>query len=361
MVQQVVDAKTFVEGLKEGKVIEPADVIADNAALRGKKGADPKPLNGKEATDKKTPPAAATKNDAASDPDDVAGEDGLTPREKRELTTKMQAAIGKRVRLQKEAEEFAAEQYNGRRLAEQELERIERENRRLQAQIGGQPAEGTSAIATAPNRENFASEIEYINAMVDWRVSQQLAKAQAEDTKRAQQKYFEEVRAQGIARVQKAMELVPDYRELAENARSSDVMVPEHIGLYMQESPMLAELGYYFLKNPSKMEELAKMPAGTSLVALGKIEAILKPFEKAQAPSKANGKDSSLPSDDGKKPSTETGTVVPSRPRAGAPITPLTDSSAGQSSKPLSEMTYAEAVNDWEKRTGRSLSLRKRH
>src|SRR5271154_3092167 len=69
------------------------------------------------------------------DKDDVEGEDGLTPHQKRELTQKMQVAIGKKHRALKDAEEFATEQYNERRLAEQRAEAFQNEINALKTQL----------------------------------------------------------------------------------------------------------------------------------------------------------------------------------------------------------------------------------
>ena len=60
------------------------------------------------------------------DPDDIEGDDGLTPRQKREYTEQMQKTIGKKHRKQMEAEEFALAQYNEKTLAEQRAEHGER-------------------------------------------------------------------------------------------------------------------------------------------------------------------------------------------------------------------------------------------
>ena len=49
--------------------------------------------------------------------DDKEGADGLTPREKRELTSKMLKSIGKRVAQRKAAEEFADAQYQEKKAA----------------------------------------------------------------------------------------------------------------------------------------------------------------------------------------------------------------------------------------------------
>ena len=64
--------------------------------------------NEPEAPVEETEAPAEKASPEAPESDDVEGEDGLSPREKRELTAKMQKAIGKRTIALREAEEFAA-------------------------------------------------------------------------------------------------------------------------------------------------------------------------------------------------------------------------------------------------------------
>src|ERR1700677_4737253 len=133
---------------------------------------------------------------AGTESDDIEGDDGLTPRQKRELTAKMQSAIGKKHRQAKEAEEFATEQYNTRRLAEQRAEELARENARLKAEATPPPKEPTK-----PERQNFKTEDEFRDALIDFQVDQRLKEEKEKDAKAAAEKRQAEIEVTARARI----------------------------------------------------------------------------------------------------------------------------------------------------------------
>ena len=274
-------------------------------------------------------------------------EDGLTEDERRDLTSKMQRAVGKRHRQMREAQEESAKERSERLSAERRAEDAERELAALRA-----PKEAEAP--KEPQRADFASDELYRDALFDFRVDQrvgaQLARDREAAEKRTRESEMERIRAQASERLSRALELVPDYQEVTEAA---DAIVPPHIAGYMQESDMLAELGYHFAKHPEVLERLSALRPDRSLVELGKIEDKLQPFEKAQAASKVQPKN-------GDKPSTTDDS--PSLPRVSAPvIRPLTTRGAPQVEKSESEMDATETRKLFEKRNGVSLSRRQRH
>jgi hypothetical protein len=305
--------------------------------------------NGADADVSKTGAEGSESNAQGVEADDIEGEDGLTPRQKRELTAKMQSAIGKKHRQAREAEEFATEQYNTRRLAEERAEELAKENARLKAKV-----EPPAKEPTKPERQNFASEDEYRDALIDFQVDQRL-KAQAEkDAKIAQEKRQAEIVANASARIAKAQELVPDFTEVTE---AVDTEVPPAIANYMQESEMFAELGYHLAKHPEELERIRGLHWTRQLVEIGKIESKLQPF--AASAEKVKSEDAAKASTNGAKPSTETG-ENPS-PRSAPVIRPLSSSSATQVDKPEREMTAAEALAAWQKKKHINLTRRSRH
>ena len=279
--------------------------------------------------------------------DDIEGEDGLTPRQKRELTQKMQAAVGKKHRALKEAEEFAAEQYNEKRLAEQRAENLQRELERLKTQ-----AEPPKETPKEPKRENFKTDEEYQDARIDWKADLKYQEKEAERQKALEAERQAQIAALAAERITKARELVPDFDEVVSEV---DTPVPPYIAGYMQESEMFAELGYHFAKHPEELKRVASLNPARALVEVGKIESRLTPFSvgdgtKAEKETKTNG--------DKPKPSTETGSV-PSKPRA--PITPLSSASAVQVEKSPHERTYEEEKAAWAKRNKANFDKRQRH
>lgn len=302
-----------------------------------------------------------------NDPDDIEGDDGLTARQKRELSSKMLKAIGKKHREMKEAEEFAAAQYSEKRLAEQRAAALEAEIERLKS-AQPVPRETADPEAGKPKRDDFQTDQAYWDAYVDWRAEGKakalMKEEKAREAKEAGERRQAEILETAGARIRRALEIVPDFEEVTNSLIGKDVdWVPDVVAGYMQKSEMFAELGYHLAKNPEILRSLVKMAPDEQLVTIGKIEATLKPFEpqgskttNGATPSKAaNGHDS-----DETEPS-ETGSI-PSRARGTAPvITPLSNTSALQVEKSADKMNTREMISAWTKEHRVNLNLRKRH
>lgn len=325
-----------------------------------------------ESTEK---PVEAKKDEPApeDDADDIEGEDGLTARQKREFTASMLKTLSRKHRAQKTAEDFATQQYNERQLAIQRADQLARELERMKSEL--QNAKPKEPEGQAPKRENFETEQAYQDAMLDWKVDQKFRAKLAEDAKKAEEVRQAEILATAKARIDKAIALQPDFKEVTEAA---DLEVPNHIAGYMQESELFGEIAYHFAKHPDELTRLAKLTPARSLVELGKIESKLTPFAEsaaAEPSAKVNGqkpKPSETGSDESPAaasekatgPSTETVSgkpAGPSRPRPPAPITPLSVGSAAQVEKPESEMNGKEALAHYQKTHGVNLHRRQRH
>lgn len=280
-------------------------------------------------------------------------ENGLTDEERRELTTKMQKAIGKKHRALKEAEEFAAAQYSERRLAEERAERLQRELNRFQNQTQATENQPQKASG-APSRNQFESDEDYQNAMIDWRVEQRLRVKDEQDQQRRESERYEEIRQKASERISAARELIPDFEEKLEE---NDAPIPAHIASYMQESEMIAELAYFLANNRDRLDKISKMSPSNALVEIGKIESKLEPFGKI-AETKV------VKTSDGEKPSntqTAPGPRTEKPPRADAPITPISTSSVSQVEKLPNEMNIRETISDWSKKNRVNFSRRQRH
>jgi hypothetical protein len=299
---------------------------------------------------------------SADDKDDVEGDDGLTPRNKRELTRKMQTAISRKHFALKEAEEFASEQYNERRLAEQRADALQREINGLKTQL---PA-AKAAEDTKPKREDFANEEAWRDAVDDWRVDQKFKAREAEQAAAARKAQEDEVIEQAAARIERAKELVPDF------ALVTDVkyQVPPAVGDYMHHSEMIAELAYHFSKHPEELTRLSKLTPARALVEVARIESKLEPFAASdgEAPAKdansGNGAEKPSPPPSAKETSPKSSSPKPAEKPAvkpQAPITPLTGTSATQVEKPPEERTAAEEFAAWQKKHRVNLIQRQRH
>lgn len=283
--------------------------------------------------------------------DDVEGPDGLTPAEKRTLTASMQKAIAKRTAQLRDAEEFAEEQFSTRQRLEREMELMRKELEGFKANFARETPKDE-----APKRENFQTDEAYQTALVDYRVDQRFKARAKEEAEQKEKDRQAEVLKVATERVTKAKELVPDFEEVV---GGSEITIPPHIAGYMQESELLAELGYHFAKHPDTLTRLSSMSPAKSLVELGKIESTLKPFapkakaENGKAPSEETGSQKASPSQ-------ETGSA-PSKPRVSGPITPIDVGSARQVEKPADQRNVRDEIDAWRKRRGTNIVRRQRH
>lgn len=345
MTLQTLDSKDLIESITTGVVPVPAGIAEDNAKQAAKREKEPEKPKAT-VIDSDAPPKVES---AESEGDDTEGEDGLTPRQKREFTKSMLATVGKKHRKMMEAEEFAADQYRERTMAERRATELEAENTRLKAAIEPpKPAEVKS-----PDRKDFTDDISYQSALIDFRVEQKLQERAAADRKIAEEQRQAQIRETAGQRIAHAIELVPDFVEVTE---SVDWPTPPAVAGYMQESEMFAEIGYYLAQHEEVRAKLDKLSPAKQLVEIGKIESTLQPFahlakENASTASHGNGT----------KPSTET-VPEPSKPRVIAPvIRPLSGGGAAQVEKAESEKTVAEVRRDFERKHGVKFLARKRH
>lgn len=311
-----------------------------------------KPKPKEEAKSEAKPEAKAEPKDEEDETPEFVKRLGLTPEQHKGVTDAFKLAINKKHRQAKEAEDFAAAQYNERRLAEQRAETAERE--RDEAKKAVQPAKKE---AEPPKREDFPTQEAYEDARVDWRADQRIKVRDEEAAQAAEKARVGKVMDQARARIATAISLVPDYEEVTGNAHEE---IPSPIASYMQESELFAELGYHFAKNPEDLAALSAMPMRTYSdlvrlgVALDKIQSNIQPFASA----KTNG---DKPKSTNGAHADETGTV-PSQPRAAAPvIQPLNVGSTSLVEKSADKRTYVEERAHYTKTHNPNLLRRSRH
>jgi chemotaxis protein histidine kinase CheA len=368
MAVTVLDSKDLITHLTTGETPMPAGVAEDNAKQRA--AADKE--NGK------APAKDADKAKTAETPDpndDVEGEDGLTPREKRDYTAAMLRSLGRKHQKQLDAEQFAAAQYNDKVLAEKRAEKAEQEREAFKEELAKlkQPA-AKADEGKEPEREKYATDKEYADAMIDWRVEQKF-KAREIEAAQQRQRTIEQNTQTSLNR---AVELVPDFEAVT---GAAELNIPGHIVHLMQESGLFAEFGYHFAKTPDDLAKLAIATPNKLKLEFQKIESKLTPFASrtaAGADGKANGQKPSTSetesassttaasgngADPSRHPTESTGNGAgPSKPRGTAPvITPLSAGSTSQVEKLPAEMNTREMIQDWQKRNRANLGLRKRH
>ena len=328
---------------------------SDMAAVIAEATRDPMAPRERAPNAEEKPAADAKAAEKTAAEDEEEDENGLTAAQRAELSAKMLKAIGKKHRQLKEAEEFAAAQYNEKRLIEQRAAELERQ---LQ-EAKGATAKPEEKPAAKPERKDFSDDVAYVEALTDWKVAEQMKKIQADQEKAAAERAHAEMIAAAKARIDRARELVPDF---AETVESVDQVVPPAVGGYMQQSEMFAELGYYFAKNPAELERIAKMAPAMQLVTIGKIEATLSPFS-AIADGKSDAKPAKTEPD--AKPAKATASddtaPQPSKARTVPVITPLSSSGVAQVGKDEAEMNPRELIQSWARQNKVDFSRRKRH
>ena len=284
--------------------------------------------------------------------DDAEGEDGLTAKEKAELTAKMLKAVGKRVREKREAEEFAQEQWRLRESAERRAADLEK---RLQGQV----VQEDTAAPTKPERHQFSNDTDYINAVTQFAVAEALAKQRADDLAAQEAARQAQILEAAKARIARAIEVVPDFEDVTSAA---EAVIPAHVAGYMQESEMFAELGYFLAKHPAVVEALQKMKPAAQLVEIGKIESRLVPFTPAGAKTGDAAK-ASTPSDGSAAakpaPRDTTGETQSAARKAAPVITPINVNGSGSVAPDLEDIR--QHIAEYARRKGTNILKRQRH
>jgi hypothetical protein len=303
--------------------------------------------------------------------DDIEGEDGITPRQRRDFTKSMLATIGKKHRRQMEAEEFAKSQYHEAQLAEQRATKLEADLSALREQLKPEPK---PEEIKEPDRKDFKDDQAFWDAMVDYRVDKKLRDQQAAQAKRQDEEFQSEAAAHAQTKMDRAFEIGPeDFKEVFEAA---DMIMPTYVLNAIKESELMPEMVYFFGKDDAGKASAEKISAMTrglragspafikaaqrQLVELGKIESTLQPFVAAKAAKESDG---AKPSEDTtvKVEPTETGTT-PSKPRVVAPIIkPLNGGSASQVEKDEADLTGSQIIDRWQRKHKVALTARKRH
>lgn len=347
MTDETVTTTEVVEKKPTHTVLDNTDLAAVLADARG----EPRPEKAEKPAEK-----AVSVKEAGKEVEPAEDDDGLTAEDRKELTEKMQKAIGKKHRLYKQAEEFGQDQFAEKQAAIREAEKLRREVERLKEQLAPAPKAEESK---KPNKADFKSEDDYIEAVADWRADVKIKEKEAKDHARALQERQQEIVNQATARIDAAMESGPaDFKEVLEN--SNDMDIPLDVAGYMQESEMFAELAYHLGTNPDVLENLAKLSPARQLVAIGKIESTLKPFSEKSG--KVEVKTGETPeSKDGKQETAPSTNAKPASKARPEPIKPIETGSSSQVEKDPSELSYEETFSRFQKTHKVNLKARQRH
>jgi len=282
--------------------------------------------------------------------DEHEDENGLTDRMKKEMTERIQKAIGKKHRMMKEAEEFAEAQYREKTAAERRAAELERQLNEIKQQ--NQPKQ--PEVAKKPERQDFATDSEYIEATADYMANQRIKEYQAQLERQALINTMTQ-------RVAAARSIVPDFDQVISQ---NDAPIPPVVGEYMQTSEMIAEISYYFAKNPKALESISKMKPAHQLVEIGKIEAKLEPFGKTPPKDKPiDTPPATRNTTTESKSSNDDTAITQSNPKSrSAPVINPLSSVGGAALDPApSDMNTRQTIEAWQRQKKTNLNARKRH
>jgi hypothetical protein len=144
------------------------------------------------------------------------------------------------------------------------------------------PIQAPEAPKGRPERDQYDSDAEFIEAVTDWKVSDRLQarERELEESRKAQEA---EVRAQTFyERAAEIREQHPDYDAVALNPH---LPITETMVEVLQSSGKGAEVLYHLGKNPSEAARIARLSPYAAAAELGRLEASLsQPKKQTAAP-----------------------------------------------------------------------------
>lgn len=224
-----------------------------------------------------------------------------------------------------EAERFAEDQYNERRMAESRYTELENQLKELQAKSTPPPpvTESPPKIEDFRNAEGQVDWDKFTDAKSAYAADKAVKEYEAKQTQAKQSAEQEAFEAQQKAKFEKVRKDHPDFDKLVEKVKGTPAdKVRDYILQYFGASENGAELHYYLLKNPAEVEKLNGLSPILGIAELGRLEERLTKTAVPTAPAAA--------------------VRVPERGGAPAPITPLSgEGTVGINTDP-SKMSYKE-------------------
>lgn len=197
-----------------------------------------------------------------------------------------------------------------RKAAEARAEAAERKAAELEAKLNP-PKQKTE---DGPKRDQFASDEEFQQALVDHRVDQKLREKEAKEAEAKQNEQREKTIKGFKSRQDAFVKETPDY---AEKLEAAEVVVSNEVRDMIVESDFGPQILYHFANNPEEAERIRDMTAAGAARAFGKLEAR---FENEKAPQGASKSESEKPK--------EVSAPKVEISKAPAPITPLKGANA---------------------------------
>jgi len=275
------------------------------------------------STDKKDEPAADEKY--VDDDKTIQEEIEKSERFNRLINKKHQEAKSFRALAEKRAEEiaeaerFAEQQFNERRL-------VEDRERKLQAQLDemkkAAPEAKKEPELKKPDPKAFYDDkgqfkaFDYAEELAAYSANKAVADDRARVAEEQRQIQLQEAQRKAEERVAEAKKVHPDFVEVMNTA---DVKTHDALLQYLSASDNIAEVSYYLAKHPEYLERINKMHPLKAIAEVGKLELT---FEKVAAPKE--------------EPAPIISKAAP------APITPITTSGAAAVITDPSKMNFQQ-------------------
>ena len=180
-----------------------------------------------------------------------------------------QALRIKKEELAAESERFAEQQFNERRLVEQERDRLKTELEALKSRLPQAEDAPKAPDKNDAKWKNDKGEFEwdrFTEAQADFKV-EQFKRQQAQERQAAEQA---QITAALDVRVKKAVEKYPDFIEKVGSQDAKDV--PPYLMQAMRERELGTDLAYYFATNRDELTRISKLSPIAALAELGRIE-----------------------------------------------------------------------------------------
>ena len=188
-----------------------------------------------------------------------------------------------------DAEEFAKQQWNEKRLSDERAAQLERELAEFKkgaAPAAPQPEKGKPDPKLFVDDKGQFKSFEYAEALASWAASDAVEKdrkQQAEEKKQAEAQAAEAIARARVAETEKKH---PDFKEVMSEA---DVRTHAQVISYLSASEYIGEVSYYLGKNPEFLARINAMHPLKAIAEIGKLEATFeKPASPTESP-KANG------------------------------------------------------------------------
>ena len=164
--------------------------------------------------------------------------------------------------------------------AAERAEKAERELQELRTKATPPPLpeKAPDPIDAKPTRDQFQSDTEFMEKLVDWSIKKDRAERAAEESKAREETARSQVLTTWQQRLNKAREDLPDYNEKIESAK--DVVFSNQVRDAILESDVGPLILYHFADHRDEAEKLRGMSINAALLSLGRLEAKLTQKEK---------------------------------------------------------------------------------